>query len=44
MVVGLVTKLCLTLATPWAIACQVPLSMDSPDKNTRVGCHFLLQE
>ena len=24
---GLVTKLCLTLATPWTIACQAPLSM-----------------
>ena len=24
---GLVSKLCLTLATPWAIACQAPLSM-----------------
>ena len=44
MVVGLVSKSCLTLATPWTIACQAPLSMDSPDKNTGVGCHFLLQE
>ena len=24
---GLVTKLCLTLVTPWTIACQTPLSM-----------------
>ena len=24
---GLVAKSCLTLATPWAIACQAPLSM-----------------
>ena len=24
---GLVTKSCLTLATPWSIACQAPLSM-----------------
>ena len=24
---GLVTKSCLTLATPWTIACQTPLSM-----------------
>ena len=24
---GLVSKLCLTLATPWTIACQAPLSM-----------------
>ena len=24
---GFVTKLCPTLATPWTVACQVPLSM-----------------
>ena len=24
---GLLAKLCLTLATPWAVACQVPLSI-----------------
>ena len=30
-------------ATPWAAARQSPLSMDFPGKNTRVGCHFLLQ-
>ena len=29
--------------TPWAVAHQAPLSMDSPGKNTRVFCHFLLQ-
>ena len=40
---GLVTKSCLTLATPWTGACQAPLSMRSPGKNTGVGCHFLLQ-
>ena len=39
---GLVTKACLTLATPRTIACQAPL-WDSPGKNTGVGCHFLLQ-
>ena len=33
----LVAQLCLTLATPWTIACQVPLSWD-----TGVCCHFLL--
>ena len=38
---GLVTKACLTLATPWTVACQAPL-WDSPGKNTGVGCHFLL--
>ena len=30
-------------ATPWTVAYQAPLSMDSPGKNTGVGCHFLLQ-
>ena len=25
------------------VACQAPLSMDSPGKNTGVGCHALLQ-
>ena len=29
--------------TPWTVALQAPLSMDYPGKNTRVGCHFLLQ-
>ena len=29
--------------TPWTEAHQAPLSMDSPGKNTGVGCHFLLQ-
>ena len=27
VVVVLVTKLCLTLATPWTVVCQAPLSM-----------------
>ena len=27
---GLVTKLCLTLVTPWTIACQTPLSLRFP--------------
>ena len=27
---GLVTKLCLTLATPWTVGRQVPLSMGFP--------------
>ena len=30
-------------ATPWTVAFQAPLSVDSPGKNTGVGCHFLLQ-
>ena len=29
--------------TPWTEARQAPLSMDSPGKNTGVGCHFLFQ-
>ena len=40
---GLVAKSCPTLGTPWTVACQVPLCMDFPDKNTAVGCHSLLQ-
>ena len=30
-------------ATPQTAAHQAPLSLDSPGKNTGVGCHFLLQ-
>ena len=30
-------------ATPWTAAYQASPSMDSPGKNTGVGCHFLLQ-
>ena len=30
-------------ATPWTVAHQAPLSVESPDKNTGVGSHFLLQ-
>ena len=41
---GLVTKLYLALWIPRTVACQAPLSMDFPGKNTRVGCCFLLQE
>ena len=29
--------------TPWTVAHQACLSMDSPGKNTGVGCHFLPQ-
>ena len=29
--------------TPRTVACQALLSQDSPDKNTGVGCHALLQ-
>ena len=28
---------------PRPVACQAPLPMDYPGKNTGVGCHFLLQ-
>ena len=38
---GLVTQSCPTPATPWAVAHQAPWNF--PGKNTRVGCHFLLQ-
>ena len=31
-------------ATTWAIARQAPLSVNSPGKNTGMGCHSLLQE
>ena len=36
---SVVAKLCLTLVTPWTVACP----WDSPGKNAGVGCHFLLQ-
>ena len=39
-----VTQLCLTLLiSPWTVACQALCPWDSLGKNTRVGCHFLLQ-
>ena len=40
---SLVTKSCLTLATPWTATCQAPVSMGFSSKSTGVGCHFLLQ-
>ena len=40
---SLVAKSCPTLVTPWTVACQAPLSMGFPRKNTGVVCHFLLQ-
>ena len=39
----LLAESCLTLVTPWTVACQAPLSRDFPGKNTGVGCHFLLR-
>ena len=29
--------------TPWTVACQAPLSMEFPNNNNVMGCHFLLQ-
>ena len=29
--------------TPWTVTREAPLPVDSPGKNTGVGCHFLLQ-
>ena len=40
---GLVAKSCLTLAIPWTVVHHAPLLWDFSGKNTRVGCHFLLQ-
>ena len=34
---------CPTLVTPWTVACQAPVSMEFPGKNTGADCHFLLQ-
>ena len=31
------------LLTLWTVACQAPLSMEFPSKNTGVDCHSLLQ-
>ena len=36
-------KSCLTLAIPWTIAWQAPLSMGFSRQPTGVGCHLLLQ-
>ena len=40
---GIVAKSYLTLVIPSSVARQAPLSLDSPGKNTGVGCHLLLQ-
>ena len=39
----LVTQSCQTLATPWTVAHQTPLSLKLSRRNTGVGCHSLLQ-
>ena len=36
-------RLVLPIATQWTIACQAPLSTGFSSKNTRAGCHALLQ-
>ena len=38
VVVGLVAKSCLTLVTPWTVACQAPLSMGFSRQEYGVGC------
>ena len=40
---GLVAKSCPTLVTPWAEEPGRLRPWDSPGKNTREGCHFLLK-
>ena len=43
VIVWLVAKSYPTLCDPWTVACQSPLSMGFPSKNTGMGCYFLLQ-
>ena len=43
MCVYSVVQLCPALCVPLYLACQAPVSMNFPGKNTGVGCHFLLQ-
>ena len=40
---GWVAKSCPTLATPWTVARQAPLSMGFSRQEYAVGCHALLQ-
>ena len=37
---GLVIKLCLTLETPWTVACQSPLSLGFPRQEYWTGLPF----
>ena len=37
---GLVTKSCLTLVTPWTVACQAPLSAEFPRQEYWSGLSF----
>ena len=41
--VAVIQSLSQLIATPWTVACQIPLSKGFPGKNTHVGYHFLLQ-
>ena len=41
--VGLVAKSCLTLATPWTVACQAPLSIGFSRQEYCSGLPLLLQ-
>ena len=36
----LVTKSCMTLATPWTVGCQAPLSMGFPRQEYQSGLPF----
>ena len=40
---GLVVKSCPTLSLLWSVPAGLLCPLDSPGKNTGVGCHFLLQ-
>ena len=40
MIVGLGAELCLTLATPWTVACQAPQSMGFPRQEYWSGLPF----
>ena len=39
---GLVTKLCLTLATPWSVVCQAPLSVGFSRQEFWSELHMIL--
>ena len=41
---GLITKSCPTLATPWTVVCQAPLSMRFSKQEYWIGLHFPLQD
>ena len=41
---GLISKSCPTLATPWTVVCQAPLSMRFSKQEYWIGLHFPLQD